>query len=84
MREVSTAADYYVIATGASAPQLKALADEVGRRLKEQGVRCHRRAGTPARQWMVLDYIEVVVHLFSPDARAYYALERLWNDAARV
>ncbi len=84
VRELSGITDYYLIATGSSAPHLKALSDEVDRRLKHQGHRRFRMAGTPDSGWIALDYFSVVVHLFVPDARAFYDLERLWKDAPRI
>ncbi len=82
--ELSSVTDYYVMATGTSAPHIKALAEEVQKVLKQQEVRCHRKSGTAESQWMVLDFVDVVVHIFSRDARAYYALEDLWSDAPRM
>lgn len=76
--------DYYVLATGNSAPHLKALLGEVEKVLGEQGQRCHRRAGTAESQWMVADFMDMVVHVLSPDQRRRYALELLWKDAAEV
>ena len=80
----SNVTDYYVMVTGNSPPHLKALTDEVEKVLKGQGVRAFRKSGTPESAWIVMDYIDVVVHLFAPDTRAYYALEELWSDAVRL
>lgn len=80
----SNVTDYFVLATGNSPPHLKALTDEVTRTLKTAGTRCHRKSGTAESQWVALDFIDVVVHLFSAETRAYYALEALWSDAVRV
>lgn len=84
VRSVSSVADYFVMATGRNPPHLKALAAEVGKRAVESGRRRARRTGTPESGWIVLDYLGVVVHLFAPERRAYYALEELWNDAPRI
>lgn len=81
---LSEVTDYFVIATGHSAPHLKALLGEVERVLGEQGIRCHRRAGTAESQWMVADYHDFVVHVLSPGQRERYALEQLWKDATVV
>ncbi|MBO7684516.1 MAG: ribosome silencing factor [Kiritimatiellae bacterium] len=62
--------DFFVVATGAAAPHLKALARALPR--------AHRVSGEPESGWVVADYVDVVVHLFSAEARAYYALEKLW------
>ncbi len=84
VRKVSSITDYYVIVTGNSAPHIKALADEVEAALKKTKVRCYRRSGAPDSGWMVLDYLDAVIHIFSPGARDYYGLSSLWNDAPRV
>ncbi|MGN0854831.1 MAG: ribosome silencing factor [Kiritimatiellia bacterium] len=79
VRGLSTLADFFVVATGAAAPHLKALVAESQSVMKENGVQSHRTSGDPESGWIVVDYINVVVHVFSPEARAYYALERLWT-----
>ena len=84
VRGLSGITDYYVIATGNSAPHLKALLGEVEKVLGEQGVRCHRRAGTAESQWMVSDFMDLVVHVLSREQRQRYALEQLWKDATEV
>jgi ribosome-associated protein len=81
---LSSVTDYFVICTGRNTPQIKALAQEVEQHLKRQGAACYRRAGTPESQWLVVDYLDTVVHIFSPETRTYYALEELWKDAPRI
>lgn len=76
--------DYYLIATGNNTPHLRALGQELEKSLGELGVKCYRQAGTPESEWIVADYLDVVVHLFTPRMRDYYELERLWADAKRV
>ena len=71
VRGVSGLTDYFVVATGAAAPHLKAL-------IKSLPAKAYRISGEPDTGWMVADYIDVVVHIFSPEARQYYALEKLW------
>lgn len=78
VRGKSALADYYIVATGAAAPHLKALVAESQRVMKEEGVSSYRTSGDPESGWIVVDYIDVIVHVFSPEARAYYALEKLW------
>ena len=74
-----------MICSATSEPQLKAIANEIEMRLKEDhGLRAAAIDGFPASQWIVLDYLEVVVHIFHRDKRAFYSLEDLWGDAARV
>jgi ribosome-associated protein len=79
VRRCSPVTDYYVIATGTSAPHLKALYNGVDAAMKEKGVHCYRKAGIPEGGWMVLDYVDVIVHVFTKEAREYYALETLWG-----
>ena len=84
--DVSSVADYLVLCSGLNNPHLRALADEVARqlRLETPPVAAHRRAGGPESGWIVLDYVDVVIHLFTPQMRGYYALEQLWKDAPVV
>lgn len=84
VRELSNVTDFFVIVHGNSTPHLKALAEEVHIQLKDQGIRNHRKSGTPESGWIVMDFVDVVVHIFSGDTRDYYALEQLWSDAERV
>jgi ribosome-associated protein len=81
VRAFSTLADYMVLVSGSSAPHLKALANEVIRALKDEGHYCYRKSGLPDDGWLVLDYVDIVIHIFRTDLRSYYALEELWVDA---
>ena len=84
--KVSDVTDYMVLCSGLNAPHLRALADEVAKqlRLETPPVAAHRHAGSAESEWLVLDYFDFVVHLFTPSMRAYYALEQLWKDAPVV
>ena len=84
--DVSSVADYMVLCSGLNNPHLRALADEVAKQLRQDvpPVAAHRRAGSVDSGWIVLDYVDVVVHLFTPQMRGYYALEQLWKDAPVV
>jgi ribosome-associated protein len=84
VRGLSAVTDYYVVATGNNPPHLKALIDMLEEHLAQKGVVSFRVAGTPESEWIVADYVDAVVHIFSPAAREYYNLERLWADAPRV
>jgi ribosome-associated protein len=85
LRGISTFTDFFVICSGTSEPHLKAIAGEIETRLKQdRGVRATAVDGFPASQWMVLDYMQVIVHVFHRTKREFYALEDLWSDAARV
>ena len=76
--------DVFVIATGTSRPHVQSLADRVEELLKLAGRRPLRDEGRAEAEWVLLDYGDVVVHLFQTQARAYYDLERLWRDAPAV
>lgn len=84
--DVSSVTDYLVLCSGLNNPHLRALADEVSKqlRLETPPVAAHRRAGSVESEWLVLDYFDFVVHLFTPQMRSYYALEQLWKDAPVV
>ncbi len=85
LREISTFTDFFVICSAASEPQLKAIAGEIEARLKEDHkIRAAAVDGFPASQWIVLDYMQVVVHVFHKEKRAFYSLEDLWGDAPRI
>lgn len=76
--------EYFVIATGTSSTQVKMLADEVDYQLGEKGVQPHRVEGYHSENWIILDYTDVIVHIFHEDTREFYDLERLWADGEKV
>ena len=84
VRTLSGVTDFYVVATGTSAPHLKALIAETQRHMKTLDVASYRTSGTSDSGWVVVDYIHAVAHVFSPEARAYYNIERLWATAREV
>jgi len=84
VRSISNVADYFLICTGTSEPHLKAIADEITRRLRDEGIRPLHRDGYPASRWVVMDYGDVLIHVFHPELRQRYGLEDLWGDAKRV
>lgn len=85
LRELTPVFDYFVIATGTSRRQLHAISEEIDRVLQEElGDRRLRIEGYTESRWIVLDYGNVVIHLFDDEARAYYDLENLWAEAKRV
>lgn len=77
-------ADYFVIATGISPIHVQALADEVEKKLTEDGFKLRSKEGYKKSQWILMDFYDVVVHVFGRDEREYYMLERLWSDAKPV
>ena len=81
---VSVIADYFVIATGTSSTQVKAIADEVEYRLKQAGENASHIEGHRSDTWILLDYVDVIIHIFSDEAREYYDLDRMWADGEIV
>ena len=84
VHDISSVADYFVIITGQSEPHLKAVRNEIEQKLKDQGVVAKGIDGFPHSQWVVMNYFDVLVHIFAREPREFYALERLWGDAAKV
>ncbi|MCQ4021640.1 ribosome silencing factor [Ruminococcus sp. zg-924] len=81
---VSTLADYMVIAAGTNSTQIKAMAEEVEYKLDEAGISVSHIEGHRNDSWILLDYVDVIVHVFSEEAREFYDLERLWQDGTDV
>jgi ribosome-associated protein len=84
MRDVSPVTDYFVIATGTSGRQLRAVSQDLQDLGKELDSRAWQVAGEDSAQWVLLDFVDVVVHLFDQEHRHYYDLELIWGDAQRV
>jgi ribosome-associated protein len=84
VRDLIGITDYFLIAGGSTDRQVRALAEEIERVLKSEGQRPVRREGEREGQWVLLDYVDLVAHLFRDEERTYYDLERLWADAPRV
>jgi ribosome-associated protein len=84
VHELIVITDFFVIASGSSDRQVKTIVDEVEKAVRERGVRPVRREGETENRWVLLDYVDVVVHVFAEEEREYYDLERLWRDAPRV
>ena len=82
--DITIIADYFIIATASSTTQIKMLADELEKNFKELGEPPLRTEGYRGGGWVLVDFGCLVVHLFLKDVRAFYALERLWGDAAEV
>ena len=85
LRELEAVSDFFVVVSAASEVQVKAIADHVEDVLREQfGVKPWHVEGLDGRRWVLLDYVDVVVHVFHEKTREYYLLERLWGDARRI
>lgn len=84
LREITSFTDFFVICTGNNAKQIQTIADEVALKLKEEGERATSIEGFENAEWILMDYGDMIVHVFSEQARAYYELERLWRDAKVV
>jgi ribosome-associated protein len=85
LRGIASFADFFVIATGANPRQVQAISDEVGLQLKQQaGELPLSIEGYNQAEWVLADYGDLLVHIFSPKAREYYSLERLWRSAKTV
>lgn len=84
IKKISTVADYFVICSADSDRQVKAIADEVEDKLRENGIKCSHREGYESLTWVILDYFDVMVHVFKAEARTFYNLEKLWGDAPIV
>jgi ribosome-associated protein len=81
---VASFASYFLICSGDSSRQIQAIADEVEKKLKENGIRPNHIEGYRHAEWVLMDYVDLVVHVFSKSARSYYDLERLWRDSKRL
>ena len=84
MRGISPVTDYFVIATGTSDRQLRAVCDEIAEHAKAVGQPVWHVAGRDSADWIVLDFVDVVVHLFEQSLRAYYDLELIWGESPRI
>jgi ribosome-associated protein len=81
LRKFSDVADYFVICTGSVDVHVKAIADNIVDKLKDKEIKVWHKEGYQALNWVLLDYVSVVVHIFRPETRERYALEKLWGDA---
>ena len=84
VRDLIVITDYFVIASGASDRQVRTIIDEVEKALSAKGAKAIRREGRAGGRWVLLDFVDLVVHVFTREEREYYELERLWKDAPKV
>jgi ribosome-associated protein len=78
---VSGISDFFVLMSGESDTQIKAISDHISKELKLMKIKAYHSEGFKSLRWVLLDYVDVVVHIFRPEAREFYGLERLWGDA---
>lgn len=83
LRRISPIADYFILVTAQSPLHAQAISDEIIEKLNKDGYRIHHIEGYSQAQWILLDYLDIVVHIFLPEVRTFYGLERLWGDAPR-
>ncbi len=81
---LSTLGDYFVLASGGSSTQVKALVDEIDKQFGDMGIEPRRIEGYQTSMWVLMDYGDVIVHVFFQETREFYGLGRLWGDAPRV
>ena len=84
LRKTGAFTDYFLICTGSNPRQVQAIADAIEQALKAVKVRPTHVEGYDRAEWVLLDYFDFIVHVFSPSARQFYGLERLWGEAARI
>ena len=84
LRPVTDMADFFIVASGTSDTHVRATAGYVVETLKKEGIRVHSVEGMEQGRWVLLDYVDFVVHVFHPTLRSFYQLERLWGDAPAV
>jgi len=84
LKGLSPATDYFVIATGTSDRQMRTVTDEISGAARELGMQRFGRAGYEQARWILLDFVDVVIHIFDSQYRDYYDLELLWGDAERI
>lgn len=83
LRGISTATDFFLVCSGTSDIQVRAIADNIVEEMKKEGSRPSHVEGVAGGRWVLIDFIDFVVHVFHPEARAFYQLESLWGDAPR-
>lgn len=82
--EVSSVADYFIITNGTNKSQVQALADNVGEKLDREGIHVKQVEGYSNANWILLDYTDIVIHVFDRESRGFYDLERIWRDGKLI
>ena len=81
LTKVTSITDYFIICTGDAMPQVRAIYEEIDNQLRAEKIKAWHIEGTANLQWVLMDYVDFVVHIFLPEIREFYSLERLWGDA---
>jgi ribosome-associated protein len=84
LRKAAGFTDYFLICSGTNPRQIRAIADAVMERLREEGAKPAHVEGYERSEWVLLDYFDFIVHIFAPETRVFYGLERLWGNADRI
>jgi len=84
LQNIASFTDYFVICSADSDTQVKAISDEIDKNLRDEGIKCWHKEGLTALSWVLMDYVDVVVHVFKKDARDFYNIEKLWGDAPSI
>lgn len=84
VEELTTLCDYFVICSGTSTPHMNAIYEEIDMKLSEAGIKPAAREGLGNPGWVLLDYGDVIVHIFNESSREFYSIERLWSDAENI
>jgi ribosome-associated protein len=84
LRELTTLADYFIICSADSDVQVKSIATEIDKTLRDEGIKNWHKEGLKSLSWVLLDYVDVVVHIFKKEVREFYNLEKLWGDAPLI
>ena len=80
VRKITTLTDFFVVCTSESEPQTRAITDHINEKMKEEGIKSWHTEGYQNLEWVLIDFVNYVVHIFSKNAREYYEFERLWAD----
>lgn len=84
LQNIASFADFFVICSADSDTQVRAIADEIDKSLRDEGIKCWHKEGLTALTWVLMDYVDVVVHIFKKESREFYNIEKLWGDAPTI
>jgi len=82
--EATSLGDYFIIVSATSTPQINALVDEVDEKMKLDGVKLMHKEGSNASMWVLMDFGDIILHVFHEETREFYGIERLWSDAPKI